>query len=127
MKKQFGLRQLNKNRRMVKVSSLFLLLAYIHCSLSYNGEVVRIDEAGLIIREDKCRYPCSLKQKRDSPTVKKSHTIQALDCRFPKTIKNGLLEQICNRDQEVQKAEAKEVLLLQYSKRQVVKAVRCQR
>ena len=112
---------------MFKVSSLCLLLAYIHCSLSYNGEVVRIDEAGLIIKEDKCSYPCSLKQKRNSQPGKKSHTLQALDCRFPKSIKSGLLEQICNRDQEVQQAEAKEVLLLQYSKRQVVKAVRCQR
>ena len=112
----FGLRQLNRNRRMEKVSSLLLLLACVNFSFSYNGELFRIDDqTGLIIGGEKCRYPCSLKKKRDSPSVKGSHTISALDCRFPKNVKNGLLQQICNRDQEVQKTEAKEVLLLQYS------------
>lgn len=56
------------------------------------------------------------------------HSLDALDCRNPTAVRNGLVASVCNQSMLWQEEAAEQpMLILQYSTKHVVKAVRCEK
>lgn len=56
-----------------------------------------------------------------------NYALPALDCRHPKMIRNGLLSGLCNSTKPSQEGTEVATLILQYSSKHIVDAVRCER
>ena len=110
---------------MREVLSFWLLSACLSISVSCHVDRANIDsKANQVIGGTSCRYK-GCRAHMFAPPINGSHIISALDCRFPKSVKTGLLSQICRNNKEEQKEDVRDVLLLQYSLSHVAKAVRC--
>ena len=111
--------------------SLLLWSACLSFCYSYSGDLIQLgNKTGLIVGGDNCRYPwCGHNKKKLGLTqaTNGSHSISGLDCRYPRSVKNGLLKHICQRDPEEPEEEMKGIILLQYSNLQNTRAVRCRR